>query len=477
MQQVSLSYSHRVIRKFLYLLSAQWMRDALRTIFLIYLARHNTTTYGEFMLALGMSEVLLFIAEFGLNQHLVSVLSKKESDPIEALIHVSILKGSLLTLGWLGAWAIACWQGYSPSLKALMFVIGAGVGLEALASSFFVAFQVQGRQDLEGRVKMFGAGAGFGYGLSMIYFGFSAVLVAFFKLAETSVNLAGVLLLTARRTTFRFRGFRFSAFLKLGKGSIVLSLMAVAAILYNKTNLFFLQRYAGPDAVAQYSATWEIVDGISCIASNLLLKNILFPLFVNLWDRDRSELSRLVQDAARWLLIVSFPIMFVLMVESDRIITLVYGTGYGDAVWMQKYLTATILIGFIHNLAAYLMISMRREQLLLAYYVGGMVFNFILCAVIIPQAPLMGTVLSIVITKAVVAVLTVSFCQKHFGLVPLRPLLYITGAAALSLIIYYFGHGLVQREVAALAALAPVLALGGRWWMDRNRMIREAEKV
>ena len=46
---------YRILHKFAYLLSARWVRDALQSIFFIYLARHSTTTYGEFMLALGLA--------------------------------------------------------------------------------------------------------------------------------------------------------------------------------------------------------------------------------------------------------------------------------------------------------------------------------------------------------------------------------------------------------------------------------------
>ena len=47
--------------------------------------------------------------------------------------------------------------------------------------------------------------------------------------------------------------------------------LAVAAILFNKANVLFLQRLAGSEAVAQYSATWQLVDAIPILVSNLLL--------------------------------------------------------------------------------------------------------------------------------------------------------------------------------------------------------------
>src|SRR5512143_2401041 len=87
----------RILQKFAYLLSARWLREALQAVFLIYLARVSATTYGEFILAVGLGSILLLVAEFGLNPPLVSLLAGKDGEPDAALTQVSILKGVLLT--------------------------------------------------------------------------------------------------------------------------------------------------------------------------------------------------------------------------------------------------------------------------------------------------------------------------------------------------------------------------------------------
>ena len=384
--------SHGVLRKFAYLLSAHGVREGLAALFMISLARHSTTTYGEFMLALSVGQIILFVTEFGLNQHLVPLLVRKENEQGDILVQVSMLKGMLLAFGCLGMLFFVHWQGYSHGLKMLVFVLGIGVGMEALASSFFVAFQVEGHQALEGKIRAMGATLGFGYGLTLLFLGAAPLIVAFYKIIETAANLAGVLFTSARRASLRFRLPRIRHIWTTGRGSIAFTLMAIAAILYNKANIFFLQRFGGPTHVAQYMATWQMVDGISILTANLLLKNILFPLFVKLWETDRVELARLVRNSTEWLLAAALPIMFVLFIESDRLIGLIYGPAYGDAVWMQKYLVPTIASGFLHNLAAYLMISMKYELLLLSFYLGGLAFNIICCAVLIPANPLLGSV-------------------------------------------------------------------------------------
>jgi len=370
----------RILRKFAYLLSARWVREALQAVFLIYLARVSATTYGEFMLAVGLGSILLLVAEFGLNLPLVSLLGRKDGDPDAALTQVSILKGILLALALIGVVGFMEWQGYPRPLKQVMFMLCLGLGLEAFSNSFFVALEVRGRQDLQSKIKVVAATLGFGYGLIALTLGAPPLAVAAFKLIETLVNLGGSFYLVRSRGHFRFKWpslGRLGSLLKIG---LVFALIEVSAIIYNKANLFFLQKYTGAAGVAQYSVPWQIVDGLSAIVSGLLLQSVLFPLFVQLWEVDRDKVSQLAQDASRWLLAVALVVMFVLFIESDRIIALVYGPRYPEAPWLQKLLSVTVIFAFMHNLAALLMISMRLQRLLLIFYLAPLCTTWRRCS-------------------------------------------------------------------------------------------------
>jgi O-antigen/teichoic acid export membrane protein len=457
----------RILRKFAYLLSARWVREALQAAFLIYLARISATTYGEFMLAIGLGSILLLVAEFGLNLPLVSLLSKKDGDPNAALSQVVFLKSGLLVLALLGVLGFMAWQDYALPLKQIMFMLCAGIGLEALSNTFFVTLQVQGRQDLQGKIAALAAGLGFGYGLIALALGAPPLLVAAFKLIESLVNLGGSFMLVRAQGSLRLKlpsWVRLGSTLRLG---LVFALIEVSAILYNKANLFFLQKYAGASGVAQYSVTWQTVDGISGLVSNLLLQSILFPLFVQLWETDRARVSQLAQNTARWLVAAAVVVMFVLFIESDRIITLIYGPNYGQAIWLQKILVVTVAFAFFHNLAAFVMISMRLQWLLLIFYLCGLGFNLLWCSLVIPRAPLLGAALAMVLTKGGVACLTVSFCQRRLGLIPRRPVFQLGLAVLVGALFYLAGHGRLPREATEAVALAPVLALAAAWWLKK----------
>ncbi|UJX42115.1 oligosaccharide flippase family protein [Desulfovibrio sp. JY] len=458
--------SYGIFNKFAHLAGAQWIHDALHTFFLIYLARLSTSDYGEFMVAFGLASIILFLGEFGLNQPLVASLSKKYSHKGDILAQYTLLKSLLLVAGWLGVVGFVFWQGYTPGLKNLVMVISAGVGLEAVASSFFVAIRVEGRQDLEGRIKVISGVIGYGYAIGLLTLGAAPHWIALFKVIENVSNLSGGVWMALKKTDFAGLTLKRKSLARTwatAKHGSVFVLMALAAILYNKANLYFLQSNGGPTKVAQYSVTWELVDGVSILVSNLLLRSILYPLFVRLWKNDRSEFKRLANNSVRWLIGISIPVMFVLFIESDRLIGLVYGGAYHDAMWMQKWLAGTIICGFVHNLSAYLMMSQGKQRLLLFIYIGGLAVNLTLCATLIPADPLLGTCLAMLLTKAVVAVTTTSYCQATMRIIDVKSMWRIAAACAAGAGLYFAAMPLGIREISEGLALVPFIFLVMQW--------------
>ncbi|MBN2139800.1 MAG: oligosaccharide flippase family protein [Desulfovibrionaceae bacterium] len=455
-----------ILKRFGYLLGAHWFREALQAAFLIALARSSAAAYGQFMLAAGIGQILLFAAEFGLNQHLATLLARRQGYPSSILLQVSALKAGLLGLAWLAMAGFMAWQGYAPDLRLVVFIIATSMGLEALASSFFVTCQVLGRQDVEGRIRGAGAGLGFGYGLVSLFMGAPVVALALYKAVETAALLGSSAAAVARRVRLRGSLRGLTAFWSTWKGGATYTLMAVTSILYNKVNLFFVQSFAGSEGVARYSATWQIVDGLTCLVTGMLLGRVMFPLLLRLKQSDEPRFLDLARGSARWLLALSLPVMFVLFAESDRIILLVFGPKFTDSVWMQRWLVPTMAAAFMHNLAGYLMICLKRQKTLLAFYVLGLVFNLACCRLLIPGSPLQGAVLAMLLTKFFVALFTVSYAQAKIGLLTARSLVRLAAAAALGAALYFLGRAALFREAAEVLAVLPALWLAWKWRPD-----------
>jgi O-antigen/teichoic acid export membrane protein len=463
---------HGVLEKVGLLAGAHGFREVLQAVFLIVLARRQMITYGQFMLALGIGQILLMFAEFGLNKHTICRLARQPEVESGLVWQVTVVKSLLLALGGAATFVFVLLQAYDLSLGAVILLIAAGIGLEALTSTFYALCQWRGHQRQEATIRSVAAAAGFGYGLAALWAGLPPAALAFYKLIESVVALAAIALSVGANRSTRSRWPGAAALGATLRDGLIFALIELAAILYNKANLFFLQRAAGPGGVAQYSVTWQIVDGATNLVCGLLLARTLFPLFARLLTTNFAAAKDLARDSARWLLPVAACLTYGLIVESDRLIPLVYGTAYSEAVWMQKWLAISIAIGLYHNLAAYLMLSLGRQALLLGICAAGLLLNLALCVLWIPGQPLGGSVAALLLTRGAVALCTVGYCQRRLGLIRMHPLAETLAAALAGGLLFFVVRLLGNRSAAELAALLPMLVLIIRWKSAaRNRGI------
>lgn len=444
-------------------MAARILLEVLQTIFLIYLARRSPHAYGNLMLALGIGTILCIVADFGLDLALVVWLGQHSENRSEILATISVIKGILFAVGWLGVLGFVHWQEYDQVLKAVVLVVGVGFGMQSLAAVFFVTLQVDGRQDMESRIRAMASILGFGYGIAAIFLGASLLVVSFFKVIESLVCCILSAVAVARQTPFNSRSLGWKRVLKTLGGALVFACIPFAQILNDKINILFLKRYGGAWEIAQYSAAWQLVEGVAMFIVGLMLRSILYPALAGLWNSDPAEGVRLARNTALWLLLASIPIMFVLHVESSRVIQLVYGPQYREAVWIQKYLVATVPMNFMQFTAAYLMLSMGKERVLLFIYLLVLSLDLSWCLVAIPEAPAMGTVGSIVLAKIVTAALTMSYCQVKIGLIPARPFLTLLFAGMAGVGVYVLSAPTMAAELALIMALLPVLFLAWKW--------------
>jgi len=458
--------SHGIFGKFIRLATAQWVRDGLHTALTIALARKSAASYGEFLLAFSLGQFIMFLGEFGLNQPMVQALSRKWGDKGQVLAQYSLIKGGFLAAGMAGVMLFAWSQGYRGDLWWLTLGICLGCALEPLAGSFFVACRVRGRQDAEATIKGLGAALGYGFALATLFLGWPAWCFALFKIVENSVTLAGGLWFTLRwdevsGLSLGRKGLERAWGTAVAKLTFVF--MALAAIGYNKANVFFLQRFGGSELVASYGVAWELVDGVSNLVSTLLLSSIIYPLLVKLWRTDQREFARLARQASQTLASVALPVMALLAMESDRVLPLIFGQTYQANAWVGAWLAPSVLIAFLHNLAAYMIMAYGKERMLLVIYVAGLAGCLGVCALLVPASPLGGAALSIVLTKAGVALCTVGYCQRRMGL--LRPaFLAWTALACLTAAGLWWGMSrLAPREAAEALTLLPLLWLVWRW--------------
>lgn len=446
-----------------YIVGAQWTRDIAWTGFTILLARENPDIMGQIVLALTFGYLVKTAADVGLNDFLLSSFARRECRPTSLLGEVTWLKLAVLCSSLVIVWLICSWQNYSLTLHLVILAISGGLGLDAVCDSFFALCQARGRQDVEMRIRIPSSLVGLGYGIICVLLNASPLAIALFKPLEAIISLCLALRAFGRNPLAKFGS---KALHELGaqmKTGLAFTGIAICAMLYNKINVIFLKKYGGNVEVAGYGVAWETVEGLSVLVSSALLGKVIFPLLAKLWQENRNAFRELAGQTARSLWAASLPLIYLLYVESDRFLPFIYGDGYIGAVRAQQLLTPCVATAFLHNLAAYAMIGMRRQKLLFLFYFSGLILNLFCCCTLIRINPLNGAAISLTLTKVWVAICTVGFFQWQARPMSAAQWGLLCLAAALSFSLWYFPNGMIAREIAELAGLMPLLALLWLW--------------
>ncbi len=459
-------------RRFGYILCAQWGSGILVTLFMIVLARTGPDVLGQIAVAQAFGALVAMATSAGFTDFLVARLNGRGNRPRRVLAEVFLLQTILFALAMLCLALAGAVLGHSAQKCLVLLLVSAGMGLSAMAESFFVLCRTRGRQDVEMRIRIPASLLGSAHGLACVLLGLPLPILALFKLVEA----AGQGLFIGRALAWRLPWPRLSrTWISGWAHSLTFAGMAICALLYNRCNIYVLDAVSGETAVGWYNVSWEIVDGICALISGALLGKVVFPLLARQWATDQLAFGRISLAMGRFLLGMSLVPMYVLLLEADRIVPLIFGPGYAPSVPVLHALLPAIPAAFLHNLAAYMMISMGRVRELLAVYVTGLAVSLLLCFLLIPGDGALGAGWVISGTRLWMALGTVGFTALT---VPCLKPIHLLGALAAALAAWA-GHSLLvphlPREGAELAGLLPLLVLAGNGLLAiyRSRPPRE----
>ncbi|MBI5571431.1 MAG: hypothetical protein HY914_15920 [Desulfomonile tiedjei] len=449
------SSGKRIIRRFAYLLSAQGVEGLGSAAFFLYLAWVNSTMYGEVMYALAAGAIVWKVVQFGLYYPMVHELGEaKDGETAQIVRRVNIIKAFLLTVCMLFVTGLAWYRELSFQMAGTLILVSLGFGLESLSESFFADMRVRGLQKVEARIKIAGSAASYGYGVLTAALGLHPLVVAWFKLVSGLIRLAFGMAESMRNyPSTPHNGPDWVATWRVFLAATVFALIDILGIIYNKTNIFFLESQTGVDGVAVYSATWNLVDPVSVLASEQLLGWVIFPLLSALWWQNRTQVAPLVRRTAQWLMALAFPIMFLLHTESRLLIGLIYPAEFKDAIWMQQYLVWTILFSFEQNLFAYVMMVAGAQRVLLAFAACVTLLNLALNVLLVKPLGLLGGCLVIVLTKLFMTILTTGYCQVRFKYFRVRDFVFLLALAGGSVMFFCLLEPLITLHAAVTLTL------------------------
>jgi O-antigen/teichoic acid export membrane protein len=459
-----------LLKRFTALLTAKSMRDGLVGLFVLQVAWADVQVFGDFMVGLAAGAIVVKVAECGLNYLLVLRLGDPRHPTRDQVVAVNIVKLVLLSGALAAFWLFTRAMGYSSSLRLTVLLVALGLGLGSLVDSLYLVLRMQGRQVSELTIKVGASAASVAVCSALVGLGGSRFASAVFVLESTlALAATAVFLRVGPGLRSLLQGVSAPKVAGLLGAAAPYGLLSVTAILYNKSNVFFLERLHGAPAVAEYSASWLIVDWVSVIVSAHLLAGVLFPLMSAWRHQDVGLLRDLTSRTWVWLLALAWPASLLLYALRGWLIGLFFPGAYSGAAALQVILVWTIPAAVSANVLLYAMLASGRQWPLLGFMLATWGVNLGLNLALVPSRGALGAALAITLSKVTLATLTLAYGVLALGIVGGRQIA-MAGALGAAL---WTAYGLTQRVLPAEAAAVLVTLLygAGLAWLQRSSLL------
>lgn len=444
-----------ILVRFSHLFSAQVVEGVASAGFFLYLAWLDSTLYGEIMYALAAGSLVGKMVQYGLYYPTVSDLSRAEGEDSTAILNrVNIIKLIMLGASMAVIGVLAYTKGFDTRISWILVFICLGIALEAIAETLFAHLRVKGFQHKEARIRMAGVLACYGFGFAWAASGLDPVGLGLHRFVQAAVMIGlGVQGRFREFVLELFRNVDWSSVWAIFRAATPFAMIIVLGLIFNRSNVFFLEYVMGVKDVAYYSAAYNLVDPICVLASQQFLGFVIFPMLAGLWTEDRPKVEAIVRGNALWLAVVAFPIMFVMQVGSDIIVGILYPGEYNCAAQVMRSLSWTVLISFESNLFWYVMMVSGAVNVLVAFAVITTALNLIFNVLLVPSFGLAGSAWVLVLSKLLMAVMTISYCQWRFRFFRAQDSFFPLGLACLSLVVFLVLQPLITKFPAAILAL------------------------
>jgi O-antigen/teichoic acid export membrane protein len=258
----------------------------------------------------------------------------------------------------------------------------------------------------------------------------------------------------------------------------VSSLAVVAvldALVRDRSEIFFLRLYAGPEAIAYYSLAFGLATRVMVVPE--IAVGALLPALAALHGRgERGEFARVYGTAMRYVALAGAPIAALVAALAPGVIHWLYGAAYLPVAPLLGVLAMVAVLGALRKVAASALQAVGDRHCALMSTGAAVALNVGLALLLIPSHGTMGAVVANSAAQLVASTWAfVGMARLHGARMPLGELARIAVAAALlfavARVVAADSHDLPRLLLAAaagggafLAAAVGTRALGPREW-------------
>jgi len=196
----------------------------------------------------------------------------------------------------------------------------------------------------------------------------------------------------------------------------------------------------GDAVVGWYNAAYNLARGFKPIPH--LFMTALFPLMSYYYISSKESLKIAYEKSFKYLFILGLPISVGITLLSKQIILAFYGQQFNNSIIALQILSWDILLIFLYSCAAFLLVSMDKQNQMAIIAGCTALINVVLNLVLIPKYSYIGAAIATITTEIFLLTSYIYLNYRHLSQIPINNVVVksILACGVMGLFIYQFQY-------------------------------------
>ena len=271
--------------------------------------------------------------------------------------------------------------------------------------------------------------------------------------------------------------FDFSFWKKLLKESIPLAVAAILVLIYFKLNTIFLSIMKESEAVGVYGLSFKVMENL--IFFPAMIVGLTMPIMSKYIFSDREKFKSIAQRTLDFLIIAVIPMVFGVVMTSEKIIRLLAPTGFKDSPAVLGILMVALGFIFLGALFSNIIIVANKQNRLAQIYLAGSIFNVAGNLAFIPEYSYFGAAYTTVATEFLVTSLMLVVIYRSIGYLPSFKAFYKALAVSLVMAVFLYAFSYLNIFylviIGGLVYIPGIYLIGGISQAEIRKILKKEE--
>lgn len=419
----------------------------------LYTARYlGVEGFGVLSLALSLTGIFGVFTDLGLATLTTREVSRDKSQANKYIGNTALMKVFLAFLTF-GLITLAVYiLNYPQTVKNVVYLITLSVIFGAFTGIFNSIFQAFEKMEYMSLNIILNAVLMLAGVLTVIYYGLGIIALSSVYFISSGI----ILILTFFIYSWKFFlpdiHLDWNFWKPTIRESLFFGLSSILVVIYFYIDSVMLSVMVGNTAVGIYNAAYKLIFVLLFLPSVFITS--IFPLMSQHFESSRDLLKIEYEKSVKYLFAIAMFIFVYGFVFADKIILIIYGSGYTASITALQALIFVIPLIFITYLLGNTLGAINRQRIVTIVTGINALFNVSLNLILIPKFTYIGASLATVATEALGFTLQFIYISKYFFKISVtQNILKTIVSGFLALIFIYLLKISVNWRIASILGL------------------------